>query len=148
MENRRNNLRKLIADNGGAKLFAEKWGKRASQLSQMTGPHPTRPVSEDTAREIEEAFALPTGSLDWPPLGAAPAAPAVLTITTQQRASGDSANRDAEIVKTLSAVWDADRIALPVLKFGQIAAYAIAEAADTGKTPTEAQLRRLIDLLK
>lgn len=151
MENRRNNLRRLIKDNGGPKVVAARLGKGASWISQMTGPHPTRPVSEDTARDIEAAFALPEGSLDWPAADAAPvvtAEPAARPITTRPAATGDAAARDAEIVSMLAAVWSEDKIELPVVKFGQIAAYAISEAAETGKPLTEAQLRRLIALLK
>lgn len=62
---RRENLRRLIKERGGAKAAAEKLGyTNASFISQMAGPNPKKNISEKQARTIEEAFALPEGWLD------------------------------------------------------------------------------------
>lgn len=146
VENRRENLRRLIQQHNGPKAFSERMGyKTPSFLVQMAGPNPSRPVTEDTARAIEEKLGLPEGSLDWPSNGARPAA--------QHNSHGtqptaNSSALDADIVRMLAAVWDEDKIELPVVKFGQIAAYAISDAAETGSTPSPDKLRRLIELLK
>lgn len=64
---RRENLRRLIAACGGPSAVADRLGySNASYVVQMTGPNPTRPVSERTARTVEEVFLLPALSLDEP----------------------------------------------------------------------------------
>lgn len=152
MDNRRENLRALAKARGGTNALARELGYRsASYLSQMIGAKHSRPVTEDTARDIETKLGLAEGSLDWPPetgrpsvaLPASVAAPATHTVLTIGEAT-----RDAQIVQMFAAVWSEDQVALPVLKFGQIAAYAISEAAQTGSVPTPDSLRRLVTLLK
>ena len=64
-EIRRTNLRKLMAQWGGPTSLAVKLGhSNGSYLAQLAGPHPSREVSERTARQIEEALTLPGGYLD------------------------------------------------------------------------------------
>lgn len=67
-ENRRANLRLLIDQWGGPKPLSKKLGYRnASFLVQMAGPHPTREVTEKTARAIEVKLELPAGWMDREP---------------------------------------------------------------------------------
>jgi hypothetical protein len=67
-ENRRENLRRLVEQWGGPKPLSNKLGYRtASFIVQMAGPHPTREVSERTARTIEQVLDLPRGWLDTTP---------------------------------------------------------------------------------
>jgi hypothetical protein len=154
MDNRRENLRRIVESRGGTKHVAiNLLGYRtASYLSQMIGPSHSRPITEDTARAIETKLSLEEGSLDWPPLnGQLPAA--VIKSAAAPAPQGDApvdakaAARDAQIVQMLATVWSEDKVALPVLKFGQIAAYAISEAAETGHVPSPEMLRRLVKLL-
>jgi hypothetical protein len=64
-ELRRENLRKLIADNGGVLALGLKLGYAdGSFLSQVAGPNPRRVVSEGIARSIEAKLGMPTGWLD------------------------------------------------------------------------------------
>ena len=66
--NRRTNLRNLIEQWHGPLAIAKKIGySNASFIVQMSGPNPTREVSERTARRIEEALGLPAGWLDEKP---------------------------------------------------------------------------------
>lgn len=64
-ELRRENLRKLIAQNGGVLALGLKLGySDGSFISQVAGPNPRRPISESTARTIETKLDMPTGWLD------------------------------------------------------------------------------------
>jgi hypothetical protein len=66
-EIRRTNLRKLMSQWGGPTSLSAKLGhSNGSYLAQLAGPHPSREVSERTARQIEEKLALPGGWLDKP----------------------------------------------------------------------------------
>lgn len=68
LDHRRANLRKLIEQWGGPLPLARKLGyKNASFIVQMAGPHPSREVSEKTARMIEAKLGLPALWLDQPP---------------------------------------------------------------------------------
>lgn len=62
---RRENLRKLIGENGGVLAMGLKLGYAdGSFLSQVAGPNPRREVSEGIARSIESKLGMPAGWLD------------------------------------------------------------------------------------
>ena len=64
-ETRRDNLRAVVAARGGATVVATELGfASTSPLSQLTGPTPSRTVSERSARRFEKALGLPIGYLD------------------------------------------------------------------------------------
>lgn len=64
-ELRRDNLRKLVAQNGGVLALGLKLGYRdGSFVSQVAGPNPRRAISEGIARGIEVKLAMPSGWLD------------------------------------------------------------------------------------
>lgn len=64
-ELRRENLRKLIGENGGVLALGLKLGYAdGSFLSQVAGPNPRREVSEGIARSIEGKLDMPVGWLD------------------------------------------------------------------------------------
>lgn len=68
LDNRRENLRRLIEQWHGPGPLASKLGySNASFIVQMAGPNPTREVTEKTARKIELALNLPRLWLDEPP---------------------------------------------------------------------------------
>jgi hypothetical protein len=72
-EIRRDNLRKLIAQWDGPGNLGKKLGySNASYLVQLAGPHPTRDIYERTARKIEAALDMPTGSMDGKTTAKAP----------------------------------------------------------------------------
>lgn len=153
--NRLVNARALIEKHGGTKAFAMKVGKSASTVSQMTGPNPTRGITSDTAREWERICEEPEGSLDWHGGAVPPQAPATPSKgngaphTAESTPQGATTLVDtASIINMLVAVWSEQPGAAPTEKFGQIAAYAISEAQETGHAPTHATLKRLIALLR
>lgn len=62
---RRANLRHLFQSYGGPTALAEKLGySNGSFLVQIAGPNPIRPLTEKTARKIEEKLKLETGWFD------------------------------------------------------------------------------------
>lgn len=64
-ENRIENLRKLVIQWDGPSKLSRKLGyKNPSFLVQMTGPNPTREITEKSARAIEAKLELPQGWLD------------------------------------------------------------------------------------
>jgi hypothetical protein len=151
VENRRNNLRRQIQLRGGPKEFAALVDKPQSFISQMCGPHPSRPVSEDTARAFEKILGLREGELDWP---AAPAPGALVGVPpAEPAASTDSAKvipgsprEISEIIATLIGICREDKLTLPDMTFADIASIAIIDAAETGKRPAPEKLRMLIAL--
>lgn len=63
-ETRRANLRKL-ADQHGSTNLAQRLGySSVSFLCQMIGPNPRRPVTEKTARAVEDELGLQPGWMD------------------------------------------------------------------------------------
>lgn len=150
IENRRNNLRRLrdSKEVGGAKALADLVGKPTTWISQIIGPNPTRPITEDTAREFEEKLGLRPGELDWPQPGSGAVEP-VPAVAARDAAPGAlSVSRDAAIIALLIGICRDDRITLPDLTFADIAAFAISDAIDTGKMPTPEKLRTLMALAK
>jgi hypothetical protein len=64
-ETRRVNLRALINQWGGPTSMSRKLGHaNGSYIAQIAGPHPSRDISEKTAREIESKLGLPVGWMD------------------------------------------------------------------------------------
>lgn len=63
---RRENLRKFINVNGGPTTVAKLLNISTSWLVQMTGPSPTRNVSERNARKYESLLGLEPMTLDTP----------------------------------------------------------------------------------
>lgn len=64
-DKRRDNLRELMHTWGGPTSLAKKLGHaNGSYLAQLAGPHPSRDVSEKTAREMEVKLGLTLGWLD------------------------------------------------------------------------------------
>lgn len=66
-DTRRANLRLLAKQWGGPTSLARKLNhSNGSYLAQLIGPHPSRDVSEKTAREIEKTLHLASGWMDQP----------------------------------------------------------------------------------
>lgn len=61
------NLRRHIAKAGGPAEFARKVGKSDSQITQIAGRNPSRPIGNKQAREYEKKLGLEVGALDLPP---------------------------------------------------------------------------------
>lgn len=66
-ERRMRNLRAVIASYEQQTHLATELGWTPSYLSQLVGPNPTRPISEKTARHVEQKLELENGFLDSQP---------------------------------------------------------------------------------
>lgn len=66
-EARRENVRALAEQVGGAQKFADRLDRSESQISQIIGENPVRNIGNRLARTIELAFNLEPGQLDQPP---------------------------------------------------------------------------------
>lgn len=147
-DNRRENLRRLIDEHDGPKELALKLGYRnASFLVQMAGPNPTRDVTEKSARSFEQKLGLEDGSLDWPPEGKKPT-----KATASRNAASPILSTDTsltlDVIKLVGQVSEEQGINLPPMKFADVVALAISDAAETGKSPSKEHLKRLLALLK
>jgi hypothetical protein len=148
-ENRRENLRRLIKDADGPKNFAAKLGyANPSFLVQMAGPHPSRVVTDKTARRFEAKLGLPDGALDWPVenKGRAPASVRVVSKPDPAPASGDTA-LTMDVIQLVARTCAAENLQLPPLRFADIVQFALLQAIETGQAPSEEALRRLIALV-
>jgi transcriptional regulator with XRE-family HTH domain len=63
-EIRRQHIRRLAEQHTAAELARRLGLKSSSFISQIAGPAPVRPVTEKTARRIEEVMGLEPGLLD------------------------------------------------------------------------------------
>lgn len=58
------NVRRLVAEAGNLKEFADKLGKAPAQCSSFAGINPRKGIGDAVAADIERAFGLPSGWLD------------------------------------------------------------------------------------
>lgn len=63
-EVRRDNLRTIAKDLGGASVLAEKTGKSEGQISHLIGRNAKKPIRVRLARQIEDKLGLAAGYLD------------------------------------------------------------------------------------
>lgn len=134
---RRENLRKLIAGwPGTLDAFAKQVGyANVAFLSQMTGPNPTREVTERTARKIESSLGLPSGMLDTedetPSITAKPLDKVLLS----------------EVLHVTAEEVEKSGTKLPYVKVADIATLAFSDAETNGKVRID-YIRQLIALVK
>ncbi|UZZ64561.1 transcriptional repressor [Curvibacter phage PCA1] len=150
---RRENLRKLIDNNGGPLALATKLGYvNSSFLVQMAGPSPIRDVTEKTARAYEEKLGLEPMSLDKEvDLTAAGTSTTVAIRRRAQVAPAPEAMGTADIGKLIQLVGtscDAESVTLPNNKFADIIALALADAARNNNVPNEDYIKQLVRLTK
>ena len=139
-DTRRANVRALIEQRGGLSKLSRAMGyKNPSFLSQMTGPEPTRDITEKTARKIESILHLPSGSLDAETQPAKPAAPQPLR------------NADVEliaaVVRMVGGVCEAEGAAPSTIKFAELVALAYSDSVDHGSL-REDHVKQLVRLVK
>ncbi len=129
-ELRRDNLRRLIAERGGANVLAKALGySNASFLSQMCGPSPMREVSEKTARKFEKKLGLPAGHLD-------------------RDATSDTANNVVDVVRLVGKLLDEESVSLPAVRFSDLVALALTDAQEHGGQARGEHIRAVVRLLK
>lgn len=151
---RRENLRKLIDNNGGPLAVATKLGYvNSSFLVQMVGPTPIRNVSEKTARSFEAKLGLEPGSLDAEV--DVSAVEARKTIAVRRRNSGTPKVPEAmatadlgKLIQLVGATCESESVTLPNTKFADIIALVLADAASHDNTPREDYIKQLVRLTK
>lgn len=132
---RRENLRNYIDNNGGPAAVAARMGyANASFLVQMTGPHPSRMVSERTAREAERLLGLAPMSLDAPT--------AVVPAARGRRAEPTMTGEQVyELIRLVGKVCSDEGVTLDTSKFADLVALSIHDARPE-------HIRRLVQLAK
>lgn len=141
---RRTNVRSLIGERGGLSALSLKLGyKNPSFLSQMTGPEPTREITEKTARKIESALGLGVGSLDAP-IG-------------QQRAAQTPARAGAvdeglvkfvaDTIRTIGTACEVEGVSPTPSKFSEIVALVLSDTMERGAARPD-RVQALVRLLK
>jgi hypothetical protein len=151
---RRENLRKLIDNNGGPLAVATKLGyANSSFLVQMAGPSPIRDVSEKTARAFEEKLGLEPMSLDKEVDVSAVESPT--TIAVRRRNSGVPRVPEAmaaadlgKLIQLVGATCESEAVTLPNNKFADIIALTLADAASHNNVPREDYIKQLVRLTK
>lgn len=154
-EIRRENLRLLMKQHHGPKNFAAVLGyKNGSFLVQMAGPNPTRPVTENTARTIEEKLGFPPGTMDEPMAAADPPRHNVVVRSAGQLASpvapvvGADMPLVADVVRLVGQVAEAEKVALPPVKYADLVALAWSDAMEHSGKAREDYVKQLIKLVK
>lgn len=134
-EYRRANIKALIEERGGLTRLSKAMGyKNPSFLSQMTGPNPTREITEKVARRIEEVLRLPNGSLDKP-------------IGYAQPSPDPTATLVADVIRVVGLACETEGVNLGPLKFSEIVALAYADSVERGE-PRADRVKQLVRLLK
>lgn len=164
---RLSNLRALIEQHQGPNNLAAAVGyTNASFLVQMAGPHPTRPITERTARKIEAALSLPPMWLDSahagtpsaqpaappsaPPAGLAPpppvqAIPAGLYPTEEDRQR--LARNTGAIARHVLAACRSAGLEVTDETFGKLVALAVLDAIEHGEVRAS-RIAALVDLMQ
>lgn len=128
---RRENMRQLVKEWGGPLALSMKLGyANASYIVQLAGPHPTREISEKTARGVEERLALSAGWMDVEHKGRA------VTINETQV---------AHVVRAVAAVLEDAKVDLAPSPFGEIVALVYEHSQLVGRID-EDYIKRLVSL--
>lgn len=132
-EIRRDNLRRLMEQWGGPTSLAKKLAHaNGSYLAQLAGPHPTRDVSEKTAREIEHKLQLPDRWMDHKHKGP-PGQPDTGTLI--------------DIIATVRDALDSEGVKAQRAKVEELVNLVYEHGQQEGTVGTD-YLRRLIKLMK
>lgn len=162
---RRARLRALVEQKGGPSAVARLMGRHSgAYITQMCGPHPTRPVSDTTARTIEELFDLPRGWLDaadasttLPPAGS----PVYALAPASVRETGDfpvspanagvsgplSQDLVREVTRRVLRYCEANNARIPADKLADVVTVVYADASRNGAVQ-DALVTTLVNLAK
>lgn len=127
-QTRRKNLRALIRERGATSIAKRLGYSGPSYLSQMTGPSGRKPVSETTARFIEEQLLLPQGWLDM----------------DHERAPQES-KLLSEVIVAIGTALEKNGIILPPLRMAELVGLAYEHAAEHDRVD-EKYIQRLVTL--
>jgi hypothetical protein len=143
-EIRRANIRRLIPDRRGAasELSRALGYKNPSFLSQMIGPEPSRDVTENFARRVEEVLKLAPGSLDKPDFTAASA-------QAENPAPPDDATVAlvADVIRLVGAAVEEAGVTVAPTKFADLVALAYVDSMEHGASRPE-HVKRLVRLVR
>ena len=131
-DHRIENLRRLMREHDGPSALAAKLDyANGSFLVQMAGPNPSRPITEATARKIEEKLKLPVGYMDEVH---EPAATAKVYAMPHTPAPTNAAPMDvSSVVMTVMQLLAERGIAQPdPQRFADLVALAFADATEHG----------------
>lgn len=134
-ETRRERLRRLFRDHGGASELSRKLGySNPSFMAQVAGPNPTRNITDKSARRYEKMLGLQEGwmdtPIDEPKVPVAPAAGAI-----------------ADVIRLVGLIVQEEQVSLPPARFADVAALAVQDAIEQGGA-RESHIRSVVRLLK
>jgi hypothetical protein len=138
---RRENTKRAVAQfpGGGAAVARAMGHVNPAFLSQMIGPKASRNVTEDTARRLEQAMGLPSGTLDRDPEAEPVAAPA---------GPGMSVDLVASVVRLVGQVCEGEKISVGSPKFADLVALALVDGLEHGGAPRPDHIKALVKLAK
>lgn len=143
-DTRRERLRKLVEQFGGPAALAKRLGyANASFIVQMTGPNPSRDVTERTARAIEDKLRMAAGTLDEP----LPAAQRVAPVSQATPLVGADLPFIAEVIRSVGHIAEQEQVQVGPEKLSNLVALVLIDASEHGGV-REDQVRRLLDLVK
>lgn len=150
---RRENFRRFAEANGGPTAVAKRMGySNASYVVQMIGPNPMRPVTERTARRVEEVYNLPTGTMDKPVAAIPQAAPPKVAVVAPEPAVVASApmtsKQIGELVQLVGRICEIEGATLSTPKFADIVALAVTDAEAHGGQAREDMVKTLVRLAR
>lgn len=135
---RRENLRRLIAQRGGANALAKELGySNASFLSQMAGPSPMREVTEKSARAFEKKLGLAEGYLDRESGS-----------TGSPAASMGDVPLTVDVIRLVGRVLEDEGMQLPPMRFADVVALALTDAVEHGGKVRSEMVKQVVRLLK
>lgn len=137
-EIRRERLRQLIERQGATKLSTTLGYKQPTFLSQMTGPNPTRDITEKSARKFEQKLGLKEGYLDTP-----------LDQDVDKKTSETSdTNLVTDVIRLVGTICSDVDVALPPVKFADVVALAYIDTIEHDGVPRPDHIKQIVRLLK
>lgn len=147
-EIRRQNLRNLIGNTGGPGELSKAAGINLSFLVQMTGPNPSRAVTEKTARKCETAMNLPEGTLDVENGVTEIPRPPTRRARTSAYGAGMDIDQIMSLIRLLGEISANENVTLFAPKFVDILALALVDTASHKNNPRPEYIERLVRLAK
>lgn len=134
VEIRRENGRRAIDKHGGVAKIARLMGHSSpSTLSQVFGPNPSRAPTENLARKLEKALDMPMLSLDQ---------------HSGQSAASSTTEVVAGVIRLVGEIMASESVNLPVQRFSDVVALAIADTMEHEGVPRESHIRQVVRLFK
>lgn len=145
-ETRRENMRGVIDEKGGVKAVSTLLGfSNSSYLVQMTGPNPSRPITEKSARKFELKLGLASGALDMP----LPADYAIRPYSKKRTTERVTSDLDlGAVISAVGQVLHEEKVELPTAKFATLLTLVVNDAKEHGGIVREELIKLLVDLAR